>query len=135
MVVFGELGPGQSNLVNMYYGPRWRLHRKLTHPGVGLQQVRNYQGFQEDESRVIAYNLLRTPEKYEVHFERYAASVVSIIGFGRRISRIDDPIISEVIAVMQRAAEMNVPGKKFPMLMETFPCKISYIYLASAEQR
>jgi hypothetical protein len=72
---------------------------------------------------LVAYNILRTPELYEKHFERYAASVVSIIGFGRRISDIHDPIISEVLAVMQRAAELNVPGKTFPMLMETFPCK------------
>jgi hypothetical protein len=25
---------------------------------------------------------------------------------------------------MQRAAELNVPGKSFPMLMESFPCKL-----------
>lgn len=56
-----------------------------------------------------------------VHLERYAASVVSIIGFGRRIKRTTDPVISEVLALMQRAAELNVPGKTFPMLMETFP--------------
>ncbi|KAL3425527.1 hypothetical protein PVAG01_02318 [Phlyctema vagabunda] len=121
MVVFGELGPGQTNLVSMYYGPRWRVHRKLTHLGVGLQQVRNYRGFQNDESRVVAYSLLTEPDEYAVHFERYAASVVSIIGFGRRIGSTQDLIISEVLAVMQRAAELNVPGKKFPMLMETFP--------------
>lgn len=122
MVVFGELGTGQMNLVSMYYGPRWRIHRKLTHMGVGLQQVRNYRPFQNDESMLVAYNILRTPELYEKHLERYAASVVSIIGFGRRISDIHDPIISEVLAVMQKAAELNVPGKTFPMLMETFPC-------------
>ncbi|KAE9365030.1 putative cytochrome P450 [Stipitochalara longipes BDJ] len=121
MVVFGELGTGQNNLVSMYYGPRWRVHRKLTHMGVGLQQVRNYRPFQNDESMLVAYNILRTPELYEKHFERYAASVVSIIGFGRRITDINDPIVSEVLAVMQRAAELNVPGKTFPMLMETFP--------------
>ncbi|KAG4422156.1 hypothetical protein IFR04_004662 [Cadophora malorum] len=121
MVVFGELGPGQTNLVSMYYGQRWRVHRKLTHMGVGLQQVRNYRGFQNDESILVAYNILQTPDDYEKHFERYAASVVSIIGFGRRIASTKDPIISEVLAVMQRAAELNVPGKTFPMLMETFP--------------
>lgn len=132
MVVFGELGPGQTNLVTMYYGARWRIHRKLTHLGVGLQQVRNYQGFQNDESRLVAYNLLRTPEKFEVHFERYAASVVSIIGFGRRIASTEDPIISEVLAVMQRAAELNVPGKSFPMLMETFPCMLLLSYLRAS---
>ncbi|KAL1882471.1 hypothetical protein Plec18167_002887 [Paecilomyces lecythidis] len=121
MVVFGELGSGQSNLVTMYYGDRWRLHRRLTHMGVGLQQVRAYRSFQNDESKMVAYNLLSSPEEYVSHFERYAASVVSIIGFGRRIASSTDPIITEVIAVMQLAADLNVPGKKFPMLMETFP--------------
>ncbi|KAF2462274.1 putative cytochrome P450 [Lineolata rhizophorae] len=121
MVVFAELNAGQTNLVNMYYGDRWRVHRKLTHLGVGLQQVRKYRSFQNDESKVIALSLLSTPEKYVEHFERYATSVVSIIGFGRRVARIDDPIIQEVIAVMHRAADLNVPGKSFPMLIETFP--------------
>ncbi|KAJ5669507.1 cytochrome P450 monooxygenase [Penicillium macrosclerotiorum] len=121
MVVFSELGAGQSNLVNMYYGDRWRLHRKLTHMGVGLQQVRNYRGFQNDESKVVALDLLQEPTQYVKHFERYATSVVSIIGFGRRVATFMDPIITEVIAVMQRAAELNVPGKTFPMLMESFP--------------
>lgn len=70
----------------MYYGDRWRVHRKITHMGVGLQQVRKYRGFQNDESRIIAYELLRTPQEYVAHFERYATSVVSIIGFNRRVS-------------------------------------------------
>ncbi|EHY53655.1 hypothetical protein HRR83_003868 [Exophiala dermatitidis] len=121
MVVFGELGTGQSNLVTMYYGDRWRVHRKLTHMGVGLQHVRSYSGFQNNESKVVALELLKDPEDYVTSFERYAASVVSIIGFNRRIRSKEDPIITEVIAVMQRAAELNVPGKTFPMLMETFP--------------
>ncbi|KAJ5937278.1 hypothetical protein N7454_004933 [Penicillium verhagenii] len=121
MVVFSELGAGQSNMVNMYYGDRWRLHRKLTHMGVGLQQVRNYRGFQNDESKVVALDLVREPKEYVKHFERYATSVVSIIGFGRRVATFTDPIITEVIALMQHAAELNVPGKTFPMLMESFP--------------
>ncbi|KZO99710.1 putative cytochrome P450 [Calocera viscosa TUFC12733] len=121
MVVFGDLGTGDWNLVTMKYGERWRLHCKLTHMGVGLQQVRNYKPFQNDESKVVAYDLVNKPEDYVEHFERYAASVVSIVGYGRRISSNKDPIITEVIAVMQRAAALNVPGKKFPMLLETFP--------------
>jgi cytochrome P450 len=121
MVVFGELSLGQSNIVSMYYGDRWRVHRKLTHMGVGLQHVRSYCGFQNNESRVVAMDLLDTPDNYVMHFERYAASVVSIIGFGRRIARPDDPIIVEVIFFMQKAAMLNVPGTSFPMLLETFP--------------
>lgn len=147
MVVFAELGAGQSNLVNMYtWTPeqrdRWRVQRKLMHHAVGVQQVRKYRSFQNDESKLVAYDLLKTPEDYVKHFERYATSVVSIIGFGRRVDSSEDPIITEgqsfqfkkrknmsstdfrnyiVIAVMQLAAELNVPGKTFPMLMETFP--------------
>ena len=121
MVVFGELGTGQSNIVTMFYGDRWRVHRKLTHLGVGLQHVRSYSDFQNAESKVVALDLLSDSSNYVMHFERYATSVVSIIGFGRRISSPADPIITEVIAVMQRAAELNVPGTTFPMLLETFP--------------
>jgi len=124
MVVFGELSMGQSNIVSMFYGDRWRVHRKLTHMGVGLQLVRSYSGFQNNESKVVALEILKDPKDYVMAYERYAASVVSIIGFNRRISSKEDPIITEVIAVMQKAAELNVPGKTFPMLLETFPCKI-----------
>lgn len=57
--------------------------------------MRKYRTFQNDESRVIAYDLLSTPEDYVKHFERYATSVVSIIGFGRRVESNQDPIITE----------------------------------------
>lgn len=100
MLVFAELGSGQSNLVNMYtWTPaqreRWRVQRKLMHSAVGVQQVRKYRSFQNDESRVVAYDLLKKPEDYVKHFERYATSVVSIIGFGRRVEDSSDPIITE----------------------------------------
>jgi len=45
-----------------------------------------------------------------MHFERYAASIVSVIGYARRIPSSEDPIITEVIAVMHNAADLNVPG-------------------------
>jgi hypothetical protein len=35
----------------------------------------------------------------------------------------DDSLITEVIDIMHRAAELAVPGKTFPRLMETFPSK------------
>ncbi|KAI0005824.1 cytochrome P450 [Xylariaceae sp. FL0662B] len=126
MLVFAELGAGQDNLLNMYttsaaQRDRWRVHRKLIHHGVGIQAVRRYRQFQNNESRVVAHDLLRAPADYVKHFERYATSVVSIIAFGRRVASWDDPIITEVIAMMHLAADLNVPGKTFPMLMETFP--------------
>ncbi len=127
MVVFGELGTGQNNLVTMRVRnpaerDHWRVHRKLMHVGVGVQAVRRYREVQNNESKVVALDFLKEPTQYVKHLERYATSVVSIIAFGRRVASYNDPIITEVIALMQLAAELNVPGKKFPMLLETFPC-------------
>lgn len=84
--------------------------------------MKSYRGFQDNESKVTAYNLLDTPEDFVAHFERWATSVVSIIGFGRRISNTNDPLITEVIALMHNAAEMAVVAKDFPRLMEALPC-------------
>jgi hypothetical protein len=128
MVVFGELGTGQANMVTMRVRnpaerEHWRVHRKLMHIGVGVQAVRGYRAEQNNESRLVALDFLKDPQNYVKHLERYATSVVSIIAFGRRVASFDDPIITEVIALMQLAADHNVPGKSFPMLMETFPSK------------
>ncbi|KAH7629725.1 cytochrome P450 [Sordaria sp. MPI-SDFR-AT-0083] len=126
MVVFGELGTGQNNLVTMRIlnnsdRDHWRIHRKLMHLGVGIQSVRGYREIQNNESKIVALDYLREPKEYVKHLERYATSVVSIIAFGRRVKSYEDPIITEVIALMQLAADLNVPGKRFPMLLETFP--------------
>jgi hypothetical protein len=87
-----------------------RVHRKITHLGVGMQQVRSYRDVQNNEGKVAALELIKDPENYVMHFERYAASIVSVIAYGRRIPSSEDPIITEVIAVMHNAADLNVPG-------------------------
>lgn len=103
MLVFAELsGRADAHLVSMKYGERWRTHRKLTHAMVGTQKVREYRDFQNNESRVLAAAILERPKDYVAHMERYATSVVSIVGFGRRVASAQDPIITEVIAVMHR---------------------------------
>lgn len=96
--------------------------------GFGVQKVKqkgeaSMQEVQSDESKVVLVDLLREPEEFVGHLERWAASVASILGFGRRIESAKDPIVSEVLRVMQHSAELNVPGTSFPMLMETFPCE------------
>jgi len=53
--------------------------------------------------------LFKDPQEYVNHFERYAASVVSIIGFGRRLQTWRDPVVTQVIYSMQLAAALNVP--------------------------
>jgi hypothetical protein len=75
-----------------------------------MQQVRSYRDVQNNESKIVALDLIKDPDNYVLHFERYAASIVSTIAYGRRIPSSEDPIITEVIAVMHNAADLNVPG-------------------------
>lgn len=50
--------------------------------------------------------------------ERYSCSVVSIIGWGRRIAKKDDPIVDRALEFMHTAAQIFVPGDYW---METIP--------------
>jgi len=50
--------------------------------------------------------------------ERYSCSVVSIIGWGRRIKRKDDPIVERALSLMHVTAQIFVPGDYW---METVP--------------
>ncbi|KAL6159900.1 hypothetical protein ACJQWK_06191 [Exserohilum turcicum] len=126
MLLFGDMMNGQYNLIHKYtytneQRQKFRELRKITHHGVGIQQVLQYRSFQDDENKVVVYDLLTSPDRFTTHFERYASSVVSIIGFGRRIEDDQDPLITEVIAQMQRAGHLAVVGKEFPLIMESFP--------------
>lgn len=90
---------------------------------MGAQAVRGHQSFQADESRVLTKDILDNPEDFCMAIERYSCSVVSIIGWGRRISRKDDPIVERALEFMHTAAQIFVPGDYW---METIPL-LSYL--------
>lgn len=127
MVVFGRVRRGQSNLVNMYYGDRRRRHRKRTHGrwGVGVQQVRNYRGLQNGESKVVAFDSLRELQEYVKHFERYATSAVLVMGFRDWLRRCLIRFLLGVLLLCSTRAELIVPGKRFPILIKSFSCELS----------
>ncbi|KAI1872951.1 uncharacterized protein JN550_003825 [Neoarthrinium moseri] len=91
----------ESNQICLTYGDKWRLHRRLTHNVVGSQAVRGYRSIQGSEAKVLTNDLLENPAKYVSSIERYSVSVVSIIGHGRRISAIEDPVAQIALAIME----------------------------------
>jgi len=80
--------------------------------------VRGHQNLQADESKVLTKDISDHPEDFVMAIERYSCSVVSIIGWGRRISRKDDPIVDRALAFMHQAAQIFVPGDYW---IETLP--------------
>jgi hypothetical protein len=78
----------------------------------------SYRPIQENESRRLAMDLVRTPQNFEKHLERYAASVVMTVAYARRVDDMNDPAVQMVLEMMQYMASLNVPGR---FLAESFP--------------
>ena len=78
----------------------------------------SYRPIQENESKRLAMDLVRDPKNFERHLERYAASVVMTVAYGRRVDDMNDPAVQMVLEMMQYMASLNVPGR---FLAESFP--------------
>jgi hypothetical protein len=78
----------------------------------------SYRPIQENESKRLAMDLVRSPEVFERHLERYAASVVMTVAYGKRVDDMNDPAVQMVLEMMQYMASLNVPGR---FLAESFP--------------
>ncbi|KAI1611220.1 cytochrome P450 [Exophiala viscosa] len=110
MIINGDLlGTSKNNQTNLPYGDRWRLHRRIMHTAVGSQAVVHYRDFQSAEAKVLLRDLMEDADDYVMSIERYSISVVSIVGWGRRISRKNDPVAQTSLAAME-AIDWVVPG-------------------------
>lgn len=98
---------------------------------MGSQAVRAHSSFQSDEGRILARDLLGNPDDYVMSIERYSVSVVSIIGWGRRISTAND-IVARVALKIMEGVDLVVPCwhpvDVFPWLLK-LP---SWLYAAPA---
>jgi hypothetical protein len=67
---------------------------------VSAQAVRNHREIQSNESAILLSELMQQPDDFLMSVERYLCSVVSIVGWGRRIKRKDDPIVERALNIM-----------------------------------
>lgn len=84
---------------------------------MGSQAVRNYRSFQCDESKVLARDLYENPNDMVMAIERYSCSTVSVIGWGRRIDRINDYVAQTALGFME-GVDLIIPGL---FIMEAIP--------------
>ena len=87
------------------------------HNLVGSQAVRKHRGFQGDETKILLRDLLQQPDDFVMAIERYSCSNVSIIGWGRRIDKINDYVAQRALEFME-GVDFVVPGH---FIMEVLP--------------
>lgn len=84
---------------------------------IGSQAVRKYRDLQGNEAKVLLHDLLTQPEDYVIAIERYSVSIASVIGWGRRIDKMNDYVAQRALDFME-GVNFIVPGQ---FLMEAFP--------------
>lgn len=84
---------------------------------MGSQAVRLCRGFQGDETKILLRDLMTSPEDFVMAIERYSCSIVSIIGWGRRIDKMNDYVAQKALEFMG-VVDFTIPGYS---LMETLP--------------
>ncbi|KAH8822091.1 cytochrome P450 [Xylogone sp. PMI_703] len=87
------------------------------HNAVGMQGVRAHRPFQDNEVKIMVRDLLLNPEQYVKAIERYSVLVVSCIGFGRRVDKMDDNVAQIALKFME-GVDLVIPGL---FLMESMP--------------
>ncbi|KAF7189160.1 Cytochrome P450 monooxygenase [Pseudocercospora fuligena] len=118
MVMMGDMtNTTNHNQVCLKYDDQWRTHRKLSHSVVGTQAVRAYRDFQSSETKILLEDLLTRPDNYVPAIERYSCSIVSIVGWGRRIRDINDPVAQRALEFME-VVNAVIPGQA---VMEMIP--------------
>ncbi|KAK8004148.1 ribosome biogenesis protein MAK21 [Apiospora arundinis] len=111
-VVGGELLSDGMRGLMAPYGDFWRRWRKLLHSGFMQRKSASYRPIQRLESAVLARDLLVDPGRFRAHLDRYAASVIVLVTYGRRVTDVaSDEVVRRNIEAMGRLTSVNIPGK------------------------
>lgn len=89
----GELLSGGMRGLMAPYSSYWRRWRKLLHGGFMQRQSETYRPIQSLESKVLMHDLLTDPTGFRTHLERYAASVIVTVTYGRRVEDVTTDIV------------------------------------------
>ena len=78
----------------------------------------SYQPVQIYESEKLLYDMIRTPEKYESVFERYAAAVVMRLCYGKTVETGDEHYVRDILKIVHTVERVASPGA---YLVDTLP--------------
>ncbi|BGO88536.1 hypothetical protein NBRC10512_003366 [Rhodotorula toruloides] len=119
-VVMGELATGNNALLFLPYNAKWRNQRKIYHSALMEKRADDYRPIQEWEAKRLCWDFLHHQEGlgWEKCLERYAASTVVAIAYGRRVDDVKVGFVQSVIKRMEDIGRANLPGKQ---VLDTYP--------------
>ena len=117
-IMGGELLSGGLRGLMAPYNAFWRRWRKLLHSCFMQRQSETYRHIQSLESKILLNDLLRAPEQFRTHLERYAASVIVTITYGRRV----DDVRTDIVVQRNGEAMERLTSVKYVQSLRSRTC-------------
>ncbi|KAF8180743.1 cytochrome P450 [Mycena galopus ATCC 62051] len=117
LIYAGKYESNNNRMSQLPYGERFRKQRTAFHQMLQPRAVGGYEGIQYTESLRLLLDLVKTPDDYYNHFQRFPASLVFTLAFGRRIND-DGKDLADAIAILITFVQDINPGAH---LVDTFP--------------
>ena len=83
-------------MVFMPYGKLWRSIRSVTHQALTTKSANAMKPSQDLESVRYVYDILTDPDDFWNHVKRYTSSVIMYATYGKRVERLDDPVLKAI---------------------------------------
>lgn len=107
-IMGSELLSGGMRGLMAPYSAFWRRWRKALHNGFMQRQSESYRPIQNLESKVLMHDLLTNPKEFRTHLERYAASVIVTVTYGRRVENVrTDAVVRANAEAMDRLTSVK----------------------------
>ncbi|KAN0125466.1 Cytochrome P450 [Lactarius tabidus] len=118
-IVASDIMTGGLLVVFTRYNDIWRRMRKAAHEGLNKGVVRDFHGTQTKEALILASDGLKSPEEWDKHLRRAAASMVlSVVYDQPTIKPGQDHNVKLINDFVQRLTRAAYPGAHF---VEFFP--------------
>lgn len=95
----------------MPFTDQWKSQRKLLHTMTQPRAATTYEPIQAEESAQLVRDMLRAPQDYWSHCQRYAGSTIMQIAFNKRALSITDPAIVDMRRINDQMTKTAVPGR------------------------
>ncbi|KAI9375031.1 cytochrome P450 [Aspergillus egyptiacus] len=97
------------------YGNTWKALRKAAQGLFTPNELAGVLPIQEAEATQTAYDLIRSPDRYYEHVQRYTTAVILASVFGQRGPSFDSPKVQALYEVQNRFTALLEPGAAPPV--------------------
>ncbi|KAL4952025.1 cytochrome P450 [Aspergillus filifer] len=107
--------PNNTHILFTPYNNAWKSLRKAVQALFTPRQLAVIAPIQEAEATQTIFDILREPEKYYEHIQRYTTAVILASVFGQRGERFDAPNVQALYDVQNRFTALLEPGAAPPV--------------------